>query len=126
MKLLWAGLLIAFALTAAGQQQSTPQGPPTATPPTFPQPDKDVGRAMPPDTRAKAPSTAEIQQQIQDKMDNEPGLADAALKAKVTNSTVVLTGTVADESQHTAVRRIAESYAGPRKIVDNVRVKEKY
>ena len=125
MKLLWVGLLIAFALSAVGQQQSTPQGPPSATtPPTFPQPDKDVGRDMPPDTRAKAPSTPEIQQQIQDKIDNEPRLADANLKAKVTASNVILSGTVSDESQHAAARRIAESYAGPRKIVDKIRVKK--
>ena len=124
MKHLCAGLLLAFALAAMGQQQSTPQLPPGATPPTFPQPDKDVGREMPPDTRAKAPSSDDVQKQIQDKMDTEPDLAAARLKAKVTGTTVTLSGTVADQAQHTAARRIAESYAGPRKIVDHIRVQQ--
>jgi hypothetical protein len=124
MKFLSAGILIAFALAAFGQQQSSPQLPPGATPPTFPQPDKDVGRQMPPDTKATAPSAIDVQKQIQDKMDSEPGLPEAKLKAKVTESTVTLTGTVADETQHTAARGIAESYAGPRKIVDKIQVKQ--
>lgn len=122
MKQVCAGLLLVFGLAAMGQQQSTPQLPPGTTPPTFSQPDKDVGREMPPDTRAKAPSSDDVQKQIQDKMDTEPDLAAAKLKAKVTSSTVTLSGSVADQAQHTAVRRIAESYAGPRKIVDNIRV----
>ena len=125
MRYIWAGILLACALAAVGQQQSTPQLPPGATSPTFSEPDKDVGRQMPPDTKATAPSAAAVQKQIQEKMDTEPGLADANLKAKATASTVVLSGTVADESQHTAARRIAESYAGPRKIVDNIRVRGK-
>jgi len=122
MKHLLAGVLLFFALAVVGQQQSTPQLPQGATPPTFTQPDKDVGRQMPPDTKATAPSSPAVQKQIQDKMDSEPGLGDAKLTAKVDAAAVVLSGTVSDETQHTAARRIAESYAGPRKIVDKIRV----
>jgi len=122
MRYVCAGVLLAFALMAAGRQQRTPQLP-GATPQTVPQPDKDVGRQMPPDTRAKAPSSDDVQKQIQDKMDSEPGLADAKLKARVSSSSVVLSGTVGNETQRTAAQRIAESYAGPRKIVDNIRVR---
>lgn len=116
---------MSFALAAVGQQQSSPQLPSTATPPISPQPDKDVGREMPPDTRAKAPSTSEVQSQIQDKINSEPGLATANVKAKVSSSAVTVSGVVDDETQHTAVRRIAESYAGPRKIVDHIRVRQR-
>ena len=123
MKQLLAGVLLLFAAMAWPQQQTTPPLPSGTTPPTFPQPDKDVGREMPPDTRAKAPSSAEVQQQIQDKISTEPGLAGATLKVKATSNTVTLAGTVSDQSQHRAVRRIAESYAGPRRIVDHVRIK---
>lgn len=122
MKPLLAAALMAFAIAAFTQQQTTP---PLTTPPTFPQPDKDAGRQMPPDTAAKAPSSADVQQQITDKINSEPGLADANVKVKVTEKTVTLTGTVNDASQRQAARRIAESYAGPRKIVDQVRVKER-
>ncbi len=79
---------------------------------------------MPPDTLAKAPSSAEVQHQIQDKIDTEPGLANAKLTAKATGSSVILSGTVSDEAQHQAARHIAESYAGPRKIVDKIRVRQ--
>lgn len=80
---------------------------------------------MPPDTPAKAPSTSEVQRQITDKVNTEPGLADAAVRVKVTDQVVTLRGTVTSDSQRQAARRIAESYAGPRKIVDQLRVKEK-
>jgi Flp pilus assembly secretin CpaC len=122
MKPLLAAALMAFAITAFAQQQTTP---PATTPPTFPQPDKDAGRQMPPDMVAKAPSSTEVQQQITDKISTEPGLADANVKVRVTISTVTLSGTVHDAAQHKAARQIAESYAGPRKIVDQVRIKEK-
>lgn len=57
-------------------------------------------------------------------MDTEPGLADANLKVKVSSSTVLLSGMVRDNPQRQAARRIAESNAGPRKIVDNIQVKQ--
>ena len=113
--------LMGLAAVAFAQQQVTP--PPASTPPTFPQPDKDVGRQMPPDTPAKAPSSADVQQQIQDKLKSEPGLSGAKLKVKVTNSTVTLSGRVADDAQRRAARQIAESYAGARKIVDQIQEK---
>ena len=122
MKQLCAGVLLLFAVVALGQQQS-PTSMPGTTPPTFPQPDKDVGRQMPPDTPAKAPSDNDVQSQIRDKISTEPGLANARLRVKVSSSSVVLSGTVSDGAQHTAARRIAESYAGPRKIVDNIRLR---
>ena len=111
-----------LALGAYGQQQSTPQLP--SGTPTTAQPDKDIGRQMPPETKAKAPSSVEVQQQIQDKMNSEPGLASAKLKVEASSSTVVLRGEVSDDAQHQAARRIAESYAGPRKIVDRIRIKQ--
>ena len=122
MKVLLSAIVITFALAAVAQQ-SSPQLPPTANPPISPAPDKDIGRQMPPDTLAKAPSSVEVRHQIQDKIDSEPGLSGARLKVVVTNSAVTLTGIVSDEKQHETTRRIVESYAGPRKIVDNVRVK---
>ena len=123
MKCLWAGALLVLALGAYGQQQRTPQLP-SGTTPTTAQPDKDIGRQMPPETKAKAPSSVEVQQQIQDKMNSEPGLASAKLKVEASSSTVVLRGEVSDDAQHQAARRIAESYAGPRKIVDRIRIKQ--
>lgn len=125
MKVLLAGALILSGAMLFAQQQSSPL-PPMATPPTFPQdkvPDKDVGRGMPPDTKAKEPSATDVQKQIQDKLDSEPGLTGNKLQVKVSATQVMLRGTVADEQQHQAAHRIAESYAGTRKIVDRIAVK---
>ena len=125
MKLAVAGALILSGAMLFAQQQSSPL-PPSTTPPTFPQdktPDKDIGRGMPPDTRAKEPSSADVQKQIQEKLDTEPGLAGNKLQVKVNSSSVILRGSVSDEEQHQAAHRIAESYAGSRKIIDRVTVK---
>lgn len=78
---------------------------------------------MPPDTRAKEPSAIDVQKQIQEKLDSEPGLTGNKLQVKVSTTQVILRGTVSDEQQHQAARRIAESYAGTRKIVDRLEVK---
>ena len=123
MRHLLAGTFLLFGALVCAQQQAAPQLPPGTTPPTFPQPDKDVGREMPPDTKAKEPSAMEVQQQIQKKIDTEPGLANAQLKVKVSNSAVLLSGSVKDAAQHQAARRIAESYAGPRRIEDKIQIR---
>ena len=126
MKMLLAGAFLLCGAVCFAQQQASPQLPSSTTPPTFPQtttPDKDVGRDMPPDTRAKEPSSADVQKQIQDKLDSEPDLSADSLKVRVTDSQVVLRGNVADSQQKDAVRRIAESYAGRRKIVDKLTMK---
>ena len=125
MKVLFAGALILSGSMLFAQQQTSPL-PPTSTPPTFPQdktPDKDAGRGMPPDTRASAPSSTDVQKQIQEKLDSEPGLQGNKLQLKVSGTEVVLRGSVADEQQQQAARRIAESYAGSRKVVDKLKVK---
>lgn len=124
MKLLIAGALILSGAMLFAQQQTSPL-PPATTPPTFPQdktPDKDAGRGMPPDTRAQEPSAIDVQKQIQQKLDSEPGLTGNKLQVKVSSTQVILRGTVSDEQQHQAARRIAESYAGTRKVVDRISV----
>ena len=124
MKFKWIAAVLLCAAAAVSQQQASPQLPAGTTPPTFPQqPDKDVGRNMPPDTKVKAPSSADVQEQIQRKFESEPGLQDVKLRVSVSDTEVVLKGSVTDQEQHTAARRIAASYAGPRKIVDRIQLK---
>jgi hypothetical protein len=72
MKRSLCGLALAFAVWAFAQQ--SPTNPPYTTPPTFPQ-DQAPRQQMPPDTKAPPPdelSTAEVEQQIQDKLTSEP------------------------------------------------------
>jgi osmotically-inducible protein OsmY len=83
---------------------------------------------MPPDTKAPAPeklNSAEVQQQIQKKLTTEPVLAQTNLRVKVDDDSVVLSGTVDDERQHDLALRIAQSYAGDRRIVDNIQIAQR-
>jgi osmotically-inducible protein OsmY len=68
-------------------------------------------------------SSAQIQQQIQDKLDSEPELAKSNVKANVNDSSVILTGFVDSEREHQLALGIAEPYAGAREILDRIQVK---
>jgi osmotically-inducible protein OsmY len=80
---------------------------------------------MPPDTKAPPSeqlSAADSQDQIQNKLDSEPALNNNDLKATVDDASVALDGTVQNEQQHALAIRIAQSYAGERRIVDNIEI----
>jgi osmotically-inducible protein OsmY len=83
---------------------------------------------MPPDTEAppqQRASSAEVQQQIQEKLASEPALSDATVNVHATESSVMLTGTVNSEREHQLALDIAQSYAGSRQILDRIEVKGK-
>jgi hypothetical protein len=126
MKRTVLGSLLLFIASAMAQTQGNPQPspPPYSTPPTFPQAPDSAGQ-MPPDTKAPPSeqlSAAEIQDQIQNKLDSEPALNNNDLKATVDDASVALDGTVQNEQQHALALRIAQSYAGERRIVDNIEI----
>jgi osmotically-inducible protein OsmY len=82
---------------------------------------------MPPEEQAPPPqalSSQEIQQQITSHLGSEPGLDHTNVAAHVSDSSVVLTGVVGSEEQHDLALRIAESYAGDRKLVDKIKVQQ--
>ena len=125
MKRLSCGALLLFAASLMAQRQGAP--PLYGTPPTFPQ-EQSPTQPMPPDTKAPAPeklNSAEVQQQIQKKLTTEPVLAQTNLRVKVDDDSVVLSGTVDDERQHDLALRIAQSYAGDRRIVDNIQIAQR-
>lgn len=129
MRLLCCGALVFFAATALGQQQARPpyNPPPYETPPTFPQ-QQVPAEPMPPDTKAPPPEsipTADVQNQIEKKLATEPLLAQTDVHATADEDSVVLTGTVENEQQHDLAVRIAESYAGDRKIIDKIQLQQK-
>ena len=47
-------------------------------------------------------------------------MANTDVKVKTTETSVTLHGTVDTERQHQIALRVAQSYAGDRKIVDNI------
>lgn len=128
MKLLSCGALLLFAATTVAQQQvPQPNPPPYSTPPTFPQEQKPT-EPMPPDTKAPVPEqmpSADVQDQIQKKLTAEPLLANANVNATADEKSVVLAGTVQDKEQHDLALRIAQSYAGDRKIVDKIEIRQR-
>ena len=125
MKRVLYGLALAFAVFAFAQQQPPTNSPPYTTTPTFPE-DQAPRQQMPPDTKAPPPqalSTAQIEQHVQDVFSSEPALAGTNLAVKANDQSVTLTGTVATEGQHDLALRIAQSYAGERKVVDKIKVR---
>jgi hypothetical protein len=107
--------LVAMLLPLIARDQSTP--------PYFPSGNTS---SMPPDTKAPAHtklSTEQVQQQIQNKLDDEPALKGFSLIATVDDANVVLSGEVAEQEQSDLAIRIARSYAGNHKVVDNTRTR---
>ena len=124
MKRMFCGLFLAWAVSAFAQQQPLIM-PPFTTPPTFPE-GTARQQQMPPDTKAPPPqelSAAQVEQQILDKLNGEPDLANTNMRVKADDRSVTLTGTVNTERQHDLALRIAQSYAGDRKIVDKIEVR---
>ena len=123
MKRILRTCVFLFAASAFGQQPAVPPYPPGSTPPTFPP--QVSPRQMPPDTKAPSPerlSNTQIEQQIQDRLKNEPELADTNVSVKSDAKSVQVSGIVDTDYQHDLVLRIAQAYSGDRKIVDKIRV----
>ncbi len=82
---------------------------------------------MPPDTKAPLPSdtlsTVQVQRQIREKLIAEPALANTNVEVKATDKALVLSGSVDTERQHNLALRIAQSCAGDRKIVDQIKIR---
>lgn len=116
------------------QQQGQPppdlQQPPYETPPTFPEtqiPGQAPAQTMPPDEQSPPPqalSTEQAQKQITSHLNSEPGLDHTNLVAQVSDSAVVLSGSVRSVEQHDLALRIVQSYAGDRKVVDKVKIQQ--
>jgi hypothetical protein len=127
MKQIVFGLVLLLATAVLAQQpgQSSPTAPPQGTRPTFPE-DRAPRQQMPPDQEAppqgQGLSTPEAQQQIQQGFNSEPMLRNSNVGVHVDENSVILTGTVDSEQQHDLALRIAQSYAGDRKIVDKIKV----
>ena len=128
MKYALSCAVLFLATIVLAQQQPPPTtNPPYQTQPTFPEGRQMPRQQMPPDTQAPPPqtmSTQQVEQQITQRLSSEPALAKSNVDAKVDENSVVLTGSVDTETQHDLAVRIAQSYAGDRKIVDRIKIKE--
>jgi osmotically-inducible protein OsmY len=119
--------LLVLAVLGFAQQQPPPTSPPYQTPPTFPEGSQSPREQMPPDMQAPAPqaaSTGQVEQQIMQHLRSEPTLADTSVGVKVDKDSVFLTGTVDTQTEHDVAVGIAQSYAGGRKIVDKINIRQ--
>ena len=124
-------VLFCFVLFLAtlgfAQQQPPPTSPPYRTPPTLPEGSQTPREQMPPDMEAPVPETApvgQVQQQITEHLSSELTLAHTDVAAKVDEDSVLLTGTVDTQTEHDVAVRIAQSYAGDRKIIDKINIRQ--
>jgi osmotically-inducible protein OsmY len=121
MKAMVSGLLLLLVASALAQ-------PPSSNPPAHGEHsifhDAQAPRPRtPPDTKAPPPqrlSRARVEQEIQKRIDNHPSMATANVNVRADDSSVVLSGTVDNDRQHDLALLIAHSWAGKRKIVDQI------
>jgi osmotically-inducible protein OsmY len=78
---------------------------------------------MPPDTKAPAPTSRELQEQIEQALSKEPELATSNIRVLVDKQAVTLTGVVESPNDRTLAIRIAQSYAGERQVVDKLKLR---
>lgn len=64
--------------------------------------------------------TATLKGQLDSAFQSEPTLSGSNIEVNVTDSTVELTGSVPTGKEKTTAKRIAQSYAGNRKVIDRL------
>jgi osmotically-inducible protein OsmY len=78
---------------------------------------------MPPDTKAPAPTSRQLQQQIEQALSKESELATSNIQVSVDKNAVTLTGTIDSPDERTLALRIAQSYAGERQVIDKLKLR---
>jgi BON domain len=142
--------VLALATWALAQQptipsgppaSAAPSGPPTAHPPDAPAPPPSKDAGQPGTTAGENTSSGQAQSsdqsqdnpgrpltsdearsQITEKLQSEPGLSSRNIHVDVTDSAIQLTGTVPTTNQSLLAQRIAQSYAGTRRVNNNLMV----
>ena len=69
-----------------------------------------------------SPASTQLQAQIQQAFQNESTLANANITTNVTDDTIELSGAVPTAKDRLTAKRIAQSFAGNRKVVDRLTV----
>lgn len=124
-------LSLAYASAQTGSSSSVPTQSqhPTPKDPTPPSSTGTLGSnpsTTPPDQPnaqgANTASTGDLQAQIQNALKNEPTLANDNINVSVTDNEIDLSGTVANGKAKLTAKRIAQSYAGNRKVKEHLTV----
>jgi osmotically-inducible protein OsmY len=104
--------------TAASQSTTQPQ-PGVAGQSNLPQSSTTETGAQ---AGVNSDATTQLQSQIQKALQNEPSLANSNVQANVSGDSIELTGTVETGKDKQTAKRIAQSFAGNRKVVDHIKV----
>jgi osmotically-inducible protein OsmY len=73
-------------------------------------------------TGSSASSSSQVQSDIQTALRNEPTLSSSILSVSVTDDSIELTGSAPSAKDREQAKRIAQSFAGNRRVVDNIKV----
>jgi osmotically-inducible protein OsmY len=73
---------------------------------------------------AQPSSATQVEQEIQQAIQAQPTLSNSKLGVRATNTSVVMSGTVADERQHQMALRVAALHASGLRIVDHIKVQQ--
>jgi osmotically-inducible protein OsmY len=103
------------ATGTAGTGTSATEGQSSTLPQSSGLPQSDTG------TTASAESSS-LQKQIDAALKKEPTLANSNVNVMVTDTTVELSGSVSSGKEKQTAKRIAQSFAGNRRVVDRVTV----
>ena len=125
-------LLLAGAMFA---QRTQPGYPSTSPQQSNPQEQmQQPGQRMPPDqmeqqqttpeSQMSAADSTQVQQQIEQGLQSQPDLSNSKIDVKADDTSVTLTGTVANETQHQKALNVAAAHAAGRSIVDHVKIQQ--
>ena len=120
-------LLVSLGAGVALAQAYPQEQKPTETQPTAPQtqqqpaPEQTQPQEKMPQGEA-APSTTDVQSNIQAALQKEPTLASSNVQVNVTNKEVELSGTVGSAEEKKTAEQIAKSNAGGRKVKSHIKV----
>lgn len=118
------------APTTANPNPTTPDptAPTTEKPVPAPQQQKPEGQSPSlPQGSAPAPSSnvadsASLKGQLDQAYQSEPSLSGSSIQVDVSDTAIQLTGSVPTGKEKTTAKRIAQSYAGNRKVVEKLTV----
>jgi osmotically-inducible protein OsmY len=117
-----AGSIAGNTSAASGTQTSSGTTAPSASASTQSSTSASRSSGLPASDQPAASDSATLQTTIQDKLKSEPLLSSSTVNVNVTDSTIELSGTVSTGKEKQTAERIAQSYAGNRKVVDRITV----
>ena len=119
---LGAGVALAQAYPQQQEQKpSEPTAPQTQQQPAPEQTQPQEQKEQMPQAET-APSTTDVQSNIQAALQKEPTLASANIQVNVTNKAVELSGTVTSSEEKKTAEQIAKSNAAGRKVKNHIKV----